>query len=285
MGSVQSNLLLLNAGGHFVLDNNRSGLDLIMSGGGLGIGDLNDDGMLDMLIPQWDAISLMVSNGDGRWYDHADALGLTTDTAAGQRVGWGAELADLDNDGDLDAVVAYGHLDVDLPMWDNPTRQPDALFLQQPDHTFVDVARQWQVNDKGTQRGFVVADLNQDGWLDLVKRDVFGPDLMYLSRCGDAHWLEIALRDDGSLNTRAVGATVRVRAGGRTFLRTVSAGGTGFGSGGPPEVHVGLGDVDVVDYIEVVWPDGTESVVGMGLEADQRVQVHRQRSTSSMTKR
>ncbi|MBX2798952.1 MAG: CRTAC1 family protein [Myxococcales bacterium] len=274
IGSVQSNVLLRNHQGRLVPDDNASGLDLAMSGGGLGVGDLNGDGVLDLLIPQWDEISLMMSEGDGRWADYAQAMGLRADPDLGQRVGWGAELADLDNDGDLDAVVSYGFLDVAHPRYSNPLKQPDALFLNQ-DGTFVDVAAQWGVADQGRQRGFVVVDLNNDGWLDLVKRDLAGPDPIYVSRCGTKHWLMLELFDPTSPNSLGVGARVEVVAGEQTFLRTVLAGGTGFGTGGPPQVHVGLGDIERIDHVRVYWPDGTESVVAFDLEVDQRVAIHR----------
>ena len=215
----------------------------------------------------------MLSSDDGRWYDWADALGLRADANAGQTVGWGAELADLDNDGDLDAVVAYGHLEVDG--WDNPVYQPDALFLQQEDGSFEDVARQWGVDDPGSGRGFVLADLNQDGWLDLIKRDLSGPDVVYLSRCGSAHWLVMSLDDPESANRFGVGATVRISANGQEWERTVTAGGTGFGSGGPPELHFGLGDLASVDRIDVSWPDGARSVVNANIPADRRIQLLR----------
>ena len=279
VGSVQGNILLYNQGQLTFARDEHGSLDLPMSGGGLGVGDVNGDGLPDMLIPQWDQISLMLSGDGGRWFDYADVVGLTSDTTRGQRVGWGAELADMDNDGDLDAIVAYGHLEVDLPTpdWDNPTRQPDALFLQQDDGTFVDVATEWGIADEGTGRGFVLADLNDDGWLDIAKRELDGPDLLYVSRCGRNHWLRIRLSDPTSLNPLGVGAQVRVVGPSQTWTRTITAGGTGFGTGGPAELHVGLGRVQQVERIEVTWPDGAESWVGFGLQTDREIQIIRSR--------
>jgi hypothetical protein len=42
----------------------------------------------------------------------------------------------------------------------------------------------------------------------------------------------------------------------RSWSGTVRAGGTGLASGGPPEIHLGLGDIDKVDTLRVRWPDG-----------------------------
>ena len=55
----------------------------------------------------------------------------------------------------------------------------------------------------------------------------------------------------------AYGAEITVRAGPRRWTRVIAAG-TSFLSSGPAEAHVGLGSVDRVDAIDVVWPDGTE---------------------------
>ncbi|MEQ1507143.1 MAG: CRTAC1 family protein, partial [Myxococcota bacterium] len=184
-----------------------------------------------------------------------------------------------DNDGDLDGVVAYGAFDVAVPNedWDNPAHQPDALWLQQPDGSFEDAAVEWGVADPGKNRGIVVADFDGDGWLDLAKRDLGGPSLLYVSRCGRDNWIKVRLRDDAIANRNAVGARVRVvGADGVARSRWVTAGGTGYGTGGPPEVHVGLGDADAVDHVEVQWPDGTESWAAFGVPANQTVTIHRE---------
>lgn len=279
MGSVAPNILLRNVpdgsgGRRLVADANASGLDLAMSGGGLGVGDVNGDERPDFLIPQWDQISLMVSSETGLWFDHAAASGLRP--SGDQRVGWGAELADLDNDGDLDGVVAYGAFEVDIPNWENPSQQPDALFVQDENGNFEDLAPEWGIDDPGKNRGFVVADFDDDGWLDVVKRDLDGPNVLYVSRCGREHWLKVRLSDPGIQNRFAIGARIRVIADdGRHWTRWITAGGTGYGTGGPPEVHFGLADVSEIDRVEIRWPDGSESWVAYGASTDQTVTVFR----------
>ena len=79
------------------------------------------------------------------------------------------------------------------------------------------------------------------------------------SRCTPAGWLSVDLRDPRSANPFAVGATVRVWTQGVMHQRTVSAGSTGFGSGGPPVLHFGLGDTEWVDRVDIIWPDGSIS--------------------------
>jgi hypothetical protein len=224
---------------------------------GLGVGDVDGDERPDFLVTAWDGFSLFESDPGGTWTDTALARGLFPDLAAGQDVAWGAELADLDDDGDLDAVVALGHLPVRSANT-NPLEQPDGLWLQEADGRFHDVAAAWGVADRGRGRGVLTVDLDRDGYLDLVRTDLRGPPSIDLASCGDAAWLRIDLRQPAP-NPFAIGARIRVGLGDRVLVRDLLAGGTGYGSGGPPEVHVGLGAADEVDFVEVVWPDGSRS--------------------------
>ena len=116
-------------------------------------------------------------------------------------------------------------------------------------------------DDEGITRGVIAADVTGDGFLDLIKRDWLGPARLLVNRCQDQSWLSVNLRDEG-LNTRAVGAKVRVRADtdeDRWLTRWVTAGGLSVASGGPGEVHFGLGEAQVVE-VHVYWPDGEVSV-------------------------
>jgi hypothetical protein len=268
------NRVLWNDGGTFTYSaGDNTGLAKRMTGMGLGIGDLNGDGRLDLAIPEWKSNWLLMSHpefpsdGDhGVWIDEATARGFTVDLGRSQQVGWGTELGDVDNDGDLDIVSQFGFVANDNQVqWANALNQPDALYLAAPDgaggFNYTDVGEEWGVADEGMSRGVALADLDRDGWLDLAKRDLSGDSLLYVSRCGDEGWLEVHLRDPGSMNTYGVGAVVTVTVGTQTMSRTVMAGGTGFASSGPPELHFGLGLVDQVDNLHVRWPDGREDDV------------------------
>ena len=77
---------------------------------------------------------------------------------------------------------------------------------------------------------------------------------MYLSRCGGESWLRVRLWDEGS-NRNAIGAKIRAITSEGKQLRYVQSGSSGMYSGGPIEVHFGLGLAETVD-LEIVWPDG-----------------------------
>ncbi|MFT4624262.1 MAG: hypothetical protein ACI8PZ_002921 [Myxococcota bacterium] len=260
-------------GGIFVPDDNAAGLDLAVSGMGLGVGDVNRDGTDDFIVPAWNEVKFMLSAGtSGVWINHSRTLEVHGDPDQNQVVGWAAEIADMDNDSDLDIPMLFGFIDTQLS--ENGAGQPDALFIQDDAGAFSDEAVAWGVADAGYARGLALADLNNDGWLDMAKPDIDGPRLLHMSRCAEQSWLRVSLRMPG-MNTRAIGARVEIEAAGRVQYRRIYAGGTGYGSSGPPEAHFGLGDADMVSRITVQWPDGVVTD-HRGIEARQILTIRRE---------
>ena len=254
---IQACQLLWNEDGEFRVDDGSAGLNLAISAMGTGVGDVNHDGRWDLVLPAWGSIAYMISNPDrGRWFNFADAAGLVPNSAVAQTVGWGVELADLDNDGDLDAPVVFGYIETATGR--NRENQPNGLWLQAVTGELVQAAPEWGFDHRGSGRGLAVGDLNEDGYLDLVVPDLGGPALLYQSACGDRASLKVRLRQPAP-NRDAIGARVSVTLAGRRLLRRVFAGGTSLASSGPPEVHFGLGSARHVDAVEITWPDGAQS--------------------------
>jgi len=282
-GVLWPNRVLFGGDGALVLDEaNASGLTQSMTGMGLGLGDLNGDGWLDLAIPNWQDHALFESRPDtGTWVETSAARGLVNARRRNQLVGWGTTLGDLDNDTDLDAITQFGFVRNDNPVWANPAKQGDAVYLndaaERSDgaYSFEDVGYDRGLASPGMGRGAALADLNRDGWLDLVKRELQGQTRVHLSRCGRATGTLLRLRQPGA-NRFAVGARVVAKADGRVLRRDVSAGGRGFASMEPLEVHLGTGSARRIDRLEVVWPDGARTVV-RGVPTNHAVTVVRDR--------
>lgn len=235
-----------------------AGLNVALFGMGLGAGDLNGDDRPDFVVTSWNQIVLLESDESG-WHDSATARGLTAGSD-NRHVAWGAELVDLDNDGDLDVPVAYGFLAMPDDAAEkyaaaglgNPRAQPDAIFLQNESGQFVESAALLGLDDPAIHRGFVSADLNADGWIDLAFRSLGGDIRVWMANCGVEHWIEVDLGPAG------LGAMVDVYDGTRTQRRYLGAGSTNFASSGPPIAHFGLG-TGTIEAVEVTitWADGT----------------------------
>jgi hypothetical protein len=255
-------LAAYNRGDRVVTAEDR-GLGWVVAGMGLGTADVNEDGVDDFLLPAWNRIVAPLST-PGPWIDAADALGLVVPDHPGDAwVGWGGDWVDVDLDGDLDALVSWGHLDTvgeTGPSGGPTANAPDQRFTVylQDDRQFVESAGALGLDDVGAWRGFSVADLNDDGWPDLIRRDLHGAVVIDVSRCGESAWIRVVPEPPAN----AVGAEVRVWVGDRVLRQIVHAGGTSLASGGPPEVRFGLGSAEFVDRVEIRWPDGAEDAVG-----------------------
>lgn len=248
--------ILWNRATGLEMDDGSAGFDIPFAGMGLGVGDVNADGLPDFVQTSWKENSLLVSSPSGLWFDVVQSVGLTPDWAGPKKqiFGWGAEMGDLDNDGDHDIVLNFG-------WWDEygPNRQQvDAMYLQDNNGNFIDQSTVWGLAQPQVSRGLVFADVNNDGWLDVGKRLLGDNTKVFLSRCGTAAWLKVKLRAPAP-NTFGIGARVEVKVAGETQWRQVHAGGSGMYSAYEPEVHFGLGNATVIDEVRVRWPDTTWS--------------------------
>jgi hypothetical protein len=255
---VGPNILLRNDGGWTFTDISEQSLTNVASSiMGLGLGDLNDDAVPDLLMSQWGdgGVLLLESQEDGTWADTTVVRDIRGSGDAGQIIGWGVELADLNNDGLLDAAAAYGKSYKGESGGENPDSQPDALWIQLEDGTFKQKGRDWGVKDFGPGRGHLLVDVDDNGYLDVLKRELSSPPPFYLSLCGGLRWLRLRLHQPGA-NTFAVGARVEISAGGLRQTRWVMAGGQSLSVSGPPELHFGLGEAESIDTVKIFWPDG-----------------------------
>ncbi len=255
-----------SAEGMFLDPANQQGLDIKLAGMGLAAGDLNEDGRTDVAVAGWGEVKVLRST-TSVWVDQSGAWGIIPRTDVHQLVAWGGEFVDMDANGELDLAMGFGAAEGD------EKQQPDALWMQKAG-VWKDEAPAWAFDDMTATRGFVVADLNEDGWPDIVKRELGGVITTHVSNCGANGVLSVLLDDATSNNRLAVGALIKTTVGDTLRSRRVTAGSTSMASGGPPDVFFGFGDSDWVDDVTVVWPDG-EVVSYGGLGTRQRIVIRR----------
>ncbi len=129
------------------------------------------------------------------------------------------------------------------------------LFVNDGDLRFYDASYLSGTDSEGDGRSSVAADLNRDGMLELIVRQVGGGSLLvFENQFPRKRFLTVLLRGIQS-NRAGVGATVMLKAGGQVQTREMFPANS-FMSQSPSEVHFGLGEAEVVEQLRVHWPSG-----------------------------
>jgi enediyne biosynthesis protein E4 len=186
-------------------------------------------------------------------------------------VKWGDAFFDIDNDGWLDLIVAAGHVYPQVGSLPSGATyaEPKLLQLNERDGTFCDASTQAgpALMQKSVARGLAVGDLFNDGNLDVVIENIDGAPLLLRNHgVAGSHWISFELAGTKS-NRLAIGAKLKLTAGGMTQTADVRSGGS-YLSQNDLRVHFGLGPATKIDEVEIRWPSGIIDVV-KNLEADK----------------
>jgi hypothetical protein len=225
----------------------------------IALGDYNNDGWLDLYISDFQGNSdhLWKNDGQGFFDEVSDNVGITLPTRA--VLSFGGGFFDYDNDGWLDLFIANGHVypEIEQVLPEIRYKQINTLFHNDGQGKFVDVTRS---SGEGLQtpsvgRGVAFADFDNDGFMDLVVANNNDPPLLLHNGGGNGnHFVSFKLLGTKS-NRDAMGARLKLTAGGITQIREVAGGGS-YLSQSDLRAQFGLGSATRVDRLEISWPSG-----------------------------
>ena len=226
---------------------------------GVALGDYEHKGRFSLAITHFseEYTALYRNDGPFAFTDVSDASGIAQPTKPW--VGWGDAFFDFDNDGWADLFIVNGHVYPQVDTRDIGTsyREPKLLFLNRHDGTFANVSKLVgpAIQTSQVSRGLAVADLFNDGQLDLVVENLEGAPMILRKQGGPRnHWVSLALESPKG-NRLALNARVRATAGDLVQEDEVRSGGS-YLSQSDLRLHFGLGDHNKIDKLDIFWPSG-----------------------------
>ena len=235
-----------------------------MSGMGLAAADYRADGNLSIFRTNFsdEFETLYRNHGDGNFDE------VTLDAGLGQNtryVGWGTGFFDFANDGWKDLLLVNGHVFPEIEKLDVDIHYKDhAILYQNPGNgKFKDISATSGAAfaELHSSRGAAFGDIDNDGAIEIaVNNQNEAPSLLKQSSNPPGHWTLLKLEGTRS-NRSAIGAKVKISAGGHAQFDEVRSGGS-YLSQNDLRLHFGLGAASIIDQIEIAWPSGAKQTLG-----------------------
>ncbi|MEO7211332.1 VCBS repeat-containing protein [Mucilaginibacter sp.] len=236
---------------------------------------------------------LQLNNGDGTFSEIGQLAGLSnTDWS------WCPLIADFDNDGYKDVFISNGYLRDytnkdflrywgDYKMKKAMDREPTLLmdlvqampsttlsnyiFKNNHNLTFTDKKQDWGINNPGISSGSAYADLDNDGDLDIITNNINNVASIFRNTSRDAAATNYIAINLGTANGKiiATGAKVYVYTGKAVQYQELNAN-RGYLSCVSTVLNFGLGDVQTIDSVKVIWP-GNNTRVLTNIKANQKL--------------
>jgi hypothetical protein len=282
-GDFVTSAFLWNDGGVFTNGTKHAGLGKDKFGMGSAIGDLDGDGLLDWFVTSIaggpDCILGLCLGGEtgnhfyrylgARKFDDSstEALGINLG-----HWGWGAEMFDYDNDGDLDLVQTNGVDYPFVPAGHFFTHDP-MRFWRNEGGKMVEMAKTIGFDERRMGRGLVTFDYDQDGDLDVFIAHNGNKGALYRNDTNRGDWLRVRVLTADGRDALGAKLTLTVAEGGKSQVTQVGLG-SHFLSQSEAIVHFGLpGSGAPVHELRVHYGDTGQDEVLMGLERNTLVVV------------
>lgn len=228
------------------------------AGMGVDAADYDRSGKPSIIITNFanQMLSLYHNEGNDLFVDNAPTSEVGRATLV--TLGFGCFFFDYDNDGWQDIFVADGHIEDAIERVQKRVRyaEPPHLFRNLGGGKFQEVTQTLgtEFASPKVARGAAYADIDDDGFLDILLTTNGGRAFLFHSQNGTNHSLRIKLVGTKS-NRDGIGAAVRVISGKDNQTKTVHSG-SSYLSQSELVLTFGLGSATKADSVEVKWPSG-----------------------------
>jgi len=230
---------------------------------GADFSDTDDNNLLDITVTnfQEETTSIYSQTQPMLFLEISDAVGIGATSR--ERLKFGVDFFDADNDGDEDLLVANGHIQ------DNVEQNSDSITFAQQNSLyentgggkFSDISNfsGAALLDVQVSRGLATADFDADGDLDFVISNNGGKAQIGFNETAPKGnfallWLE------GAKNKSAIGTRIVAKIGNKTIQRQVM-GAQSYLSVSDLRVHFGLGEAQAIDELTIYWAGGNRQTI------------------------
>jgi len=174
---------------------------------------------------------------------------------------WSAKFGDLDNDGYQDLYVVNGMISLELfsHLPDNELVEENQAYRNHAGASFEPMPG-WALNDKASGRGMSLADLDNDGDLDIVVNNLGRSAKLFENQLCGGGSIEVDLRQRGVGNGRGIGSRLTLYTDSGVYQRDVTAV-SGYLSGDSSRAHFGFPSGAMLKRLTIRWNDGEYSEV------------------------
>ncbi len=228
------------------------------AGMGVDAADYDRSGHSSIIITNFanQMVSLYHNEGNGLFVDEAAQSEIGRDTLV--TLGFGCFFFDYDNDGWQDIFVADGHIEdgVERVQKRVTYAEPPHLFRNLGGGKFAEVTTQMGDSFAAPKvaRAAAYADIDNDGFLDVLLTTNAGPAHLYHNEGGKNHSLRFKLVGTKS-NRDGIGAVVRVTSGSDKQEKMLRSG-SSYLAQSELVLTFGLGSQTKADSVEIEWPSG-----------------------------
>ncbi|MEE3310896.1 MAG: CRTAC1 family protein [Candidatus Thermoplasmatota archaeon] len=248
-----------NGDGTFSLYTDSLGMTIIGTGMGAHAADIDLDGDLDLCQSNFGPNYLWINHGSS-FSEDAEEVGINTNVL----VNWDCHFFDYDLDGDMDLWFGVGRINQYISNQYNSLYRNDGDIDGDGILDFTDVATELGIAGANKTMGAALADIDNDGDLDLLMAHSDSPPRLWRNTAADegvGGWLKVRLQGvEGGSNSHGIGCLVQVHLDDGTVLRQHAYAGDGYLGSSDPAIHFGLGS-HTIEHIEVTWSTGHTQII------------------------